>query len=153
MHQFWYCRSTNPPPPPLSCALFVYFSGKDGYFYPTFYIIGAFLKAAVINFIHPSENALFLIKKILQTSVKARNLKKSRYITKMVGLPALNCIFLIRKNIVHQFGYFRKEPPPLWLVCLSPWKGRIFLPKVLHNWSISQGSTDKFYPPSRERAF
>ena len=31
----------------------------------------------------------------------------------MMVMPDLNCIFFIRKNIVHQFGYFREKPPPL----------------------------------------
>ena len=52
-------------PPPSHCGQFVYFIGNNGHFYPMFSIIGAFLKAQVTNFIHPTVTPLF-DKKTLQ---------------------------------------------------------------------------------------
>ena len=72
------------------------------------------------RFYPPITERAFLLKKTLQTYIMAPNLKKSRYITKMVGMPALNYIFLIRTNIVHQFEYFQKSPPPFGQLVYFP---------------------------------
>ena len=108
------------------------------------------------KFYPPSSDRAFLTKKTLQDSLKARNLKKSSYIAKMMVMPDLNCIFFIRKNIVHQFGYFREKPPPhlpLCLVSFFSWKWQTFLLNVFHNWNNSQGTSDKVYPPNSDRAY
>ena len=69
--------------------------------------------------------------------------------TKMAVMPQI-AYFSLKRTLCINLGIFDS---PLWLVCLFLWKGRIFLPDVLHNWDISQGSSDKFYPTRRERAF
>ena len=142
-------RVFSKKPPPPFCLAYL-FTRKRRTFLPEVFHNLSIFRGSSDKFYPPSRHRTFLSKKVFGIHLR-REIQKNLGLTQQWHIFAS---FSLGRTLCLNSGIFGKSPPPtLWLVCLFSWKWRTFLPKVLHNWSISQGSSDKFYPPITERAF